>query len=131
MHKLFWKCLLSGTLGVGLIYPLALVPVILADTLTGEAEFLRRILYASDAETAAILIGDWWSALPVALACWVLIRIIRTRFALRQVSLVGGGIAAIGIVLALVPPYVPMILAAMILSTVLVNLLFERRGILS
>lgn len=130
MQNLFWKRLLTGALGVGLIYPLALAPVIVADTLVGEAEFLRRIMYASHADTAAIVIGDWWSALPLALACWVLIRSIRTRIGLRKVSWVGSGIAALGMVMALVPPYLPMILSAMVLSTVLINRLLEHRGML-
>lgn len=130
MNKRLWKRMLTGILGVGLIYPASLVPVILADTLMGEAEFLRRILYASNAETAAIMIGDWRSALPVALVCWVLIRSVRTRIGLRTASWVGIGIAVLGFVMAVNPPFVPMIFAAMALSTVLINLLFERRGML-
>lgn len=130
MQRDTWMPLVVGALAVTLIYPLALIPVILADTLIGEAEFLRRVLYASQVETVAIVTGDWWSSLPVALACWLLIRVLRKGLELRQVNWAGGGIAVLGFALSLVPPYLPMVFAAMVLSTVLVNLLLELRGCL-
>lgn len=122
-----WQFFLFVAMGIALTYPCALVAVIVADTLAGEAEFMRQVLFVSKREVVVGFARDWWSALAVAMAFWLLVRGAQRLLGLRSASWMAGAVAFVGIAMSFIPPYVPMIFGAMLLVTVLLNILAERR----
>jgi hypothetical protein len=127
MFRLSWRRILVGAAFAMILYPLGLIPVVAADTLVGDAEFLRQLLYVSKLQAAEIVAADWLSSLPFAVACWLAMRGLSLGFGATRAMLAGLALALVGIVLALLPPYLPMILATMVLAAAVLGFVFDRR----
>lgn len=107
-----------------IIYPLAIALVIGVDTGLGDAEFLRSFMFESKRATAQLLLSDWLAALPWCLLIWTGVRIAGLWLNSRQQHLL---LLLIGILLlaaALSDLYLPLLFAALALSTLLVNLAY-------
>lgn len=106
------------------LYPLALVLVLLADSLWGNAEFLHQVAFGSLRELLVQIASDWWAALPYGLVLWAVIRLFN-RFS--QKTVIGLSIASLLLILlAFFPPYLPLIFGALLLWATLLSLGFSQ-----
>lgn len=119
--------ILLGVVFTMLLFPLGLIPVIAADTLLGDAEFLRQLLYVSKRGAAATIAGDWLSSLPFAAVCWLVLRGLSMGFGATTAMRVGLAVALLGVGLAWLPPYVPMIFGAMLFAAAVLSFVFDRQ----
>jgi len=124
MHVLLmlitWLCAL-------LLYPLALILVLIADTLVGDAEFARHLLMGSQRELLRQLLADWSAALLVAVPLWFLVRTLSRAgwTAIAVTTCLGLGLVLA--LLAFVPPYLPLVFGAMLIWAGGLNALFDAR----
>jgi hypothetical protein len=117
---------LSSWLIAILLYPLALLLVIAADTLVGDAEFARHLLLQSRRDLISVILTDWLSATLVALPLWFLLRGL-SRLGCPRAAVVTAPLA-VGILLvslAFIPPYLPLIFGAILLWASGLNALFD------
>ncbi|MDQ2076200.1 hypothetical protein [Marinimicrobium sp. ABcell2] len=114
----------TGVIAV-LLYPLAVLLVIAADTMVGDAEFARQLALQAWHQWARVILADWFAALLVALPLWFLIRGLARLGWTRTSIAVPVGLGALLTVLAFMPPYLPLIFGAMLLWAGVLNALFN------
>src|SRR5690625_6898589 len=92
-----------------LLYPLGLALVVIADTLVGDAEFARHLLMGSQRALLYQLLADWYAALLFALPLWFLVGALSRLGCTTFVITACLGLGLILTVLAVLPPYLPLI----------------------
>lgn len=107
-----------------IMYPLALALVIFADSLLGDAEFLRSFLLDSKRRTLIILLNDWLYALPWCLLAWLLIRVSHQRVGQYMTNISILILSCFLLIASLSTIYLPLLFSALAITALLLNLTY-------